>query len=741
MANGQDQFQYVKLPNGEYGKFRSDATDAQIRAAILKDFPDAYKKESPSLWQAANTPLGKDVNVKMQEENQRISDWIAMHAPPSMTGPLTQAARAPLDIAGAIPEMGRRTLTPMGTATMGLGGLMQELRQAINVPGWIKTGTAVGEVGTGGAFGAQGASETLKEKQPGESDLDALERRLSGLGQAIMGLAPIGHAIGTRTGSAFENVAAKAMAYEVRENVNTLREAHMKEMEQLQLEGLQKQNDIKAENARLQKENDEAYQKKVNEVGKDNTEAMADYHLKQKMIEQETAKKNAEAHQAWREKAQAKKREYENSISALEQKGRKTESQVATEAETKKKIKAARPSGPTYQRIVGMADKVASTDVPKLDKDIRSDYNANWGAWRQAMGDAQGDFTPVQDAVRHAEEEILKGSPENIATFRNILKEGEDPMLAQASVFRNKGGLNIKEVMGNRFSERYGITETVRRQIGDLAEEIESGEQVGFGRKEGVMLPIDDIRGYLTELQQKRMTGTFHGDVYRAMKYVEDAGNKVVERVAEQKGQLGTYKRLKANWSQYMEDFYDKDGALTKVKNAINPEGRLNLLTGDENSRIVSALGRYAKFNPQLASMVGRLRGMMTAIDEMSGTATRPEREAVPRAPVPQEPRQLQPPRLKETPEYMEAKLKEVPNMPDIVPFDTPKVVTEEVNKMAKKIGTSGHVLMTYWVLRDIFHGKAPSISMLAVPLVQRQITRYLRSPQFIRRVTEMVNQ
>ena len=41
-----DDFQYVKLPDGSYGKFASDADDSTIQAAISKDFPGAYK---PSL--------------------------------------------------------------------------------------------------------------------------------------------------------------------------------------------------------------------------------------------------------------------------------------------------------------------------------------------------------------------------------------------------------------------------------------------------------------------------------------------------------------------------------------------------------------------------------------------------------------------------------------------------------------------------------------------------------------------
>lgn len=41
-----DDFQYVKMPDGSYGKFRSDATDDVIRSAVMKDFPDAFKSKS-----------------------------------------------------------------------------------------------------------------------------------------------------------------------------------------------------------------------------------------------------------------------------------------------------------------------------------------------------------------------------------------------------------------------------------------------------------------------------------------------------------------------------------------------------------------------------------------------------------------------------------------------------------------------------------------------------------------------
>src|SRR5882724_579616 len=120
----KDQFQYVKMPDGSYGKFRADASDDVIRSTILKDFPDAYGPHKPSLWEAANKPVGKDVNETYQGLNRKMDDWIAMHAPegtPSaVLRAVTQGVNLPADIIGAVTEAGRETLSPLGVATLGL---------------------------------------------------------------------------------------------------------------------------------------------------------------------------------------------------------------------------------------------------------------------------------------------------------------------------------------------------------------------------------------------------------------------------------------------------------------------------------------------------------------------------------------------------------------------------------------------------------------------------------------------
>jgi hypothetical protein len=71
-----DEFQYVKLPDGSYGKFRSDATDVAIRAQILKDFPDAYG-ESKLKQAGRGAALGAFSGLGIPETEHPISDLVS----------------------------------------------------------------------------------------------------------------------------------------------------------------------------------------------------------------------------------------------------------------------------------------------------------------------------------------------------------------------------------------------------------------------------------------------------------------------------------------------------------------------------------------------------------------------------------------------------------------------------------------------------------------------------------------
>jgi tetratricopeptide (TPR) repeat protein len=520
--------------------------------------------------------------------------------------------------------------------------------------------------------------------------------------------------------------------------IERARAEHATKMAKVQLKNLQDHNTAIADYNKAMREAEAEHQKAVNETEGRNLQKEAAHKLKVEQIKEAHAAKLARDAEAYRNKVAELQRQHEQEISAFGRPGAETESGKATAAAVRRKTltTAAPRGGPVYQRLAGMADRIAE-GVPKLQKAVRTTYDARWGAWRQAMGDTEGNFTPVQAAVEEAEDSILKGSAENIAIFRNILREGEDPILAQAGVFKGGRGLDVKDIMGSRY-----MSEATKNRVLQSLEE--SGVEPETGRMPlgDVNLPIDDIRGYVTELQQKMYGGKFpSGDIWKALEHVKKAGEAEIERAIKVKNpeQLPVYNKLKSDWSQFLGDFYDREGALAKLGNSVNSDTRINLLKGAEGARVIDAMGRYAKFNPDIQS-VGRLRSLVKQITELPATGAGPTEPVIPpRPPARPEPIIPPPPTPKPRPEFKPPEGPKFKEPGDVVPFDVPKFVKDKVEKQAERIGIAGHTLLGYWILRDIFHGELPSPSLIAVPAVQSIIRKYLASPRFLDRITKMV--
>jgi hypothetical protein len=432
----------------------------------------------------------------------------------------------------------------------------------------------------------------------------------------------------------------------------------------------------------------EAYEKKVQEVGR---KTAADESVRQLAIEQA------------KDKYAAKLSEHMEKI--------REASAKQTAGEVKSKTFTQPRSGPVYQRLAIMVDKVATEDVPALDKAVRTAYDSRWGAWRQAMGDAEGNFTPVMEAVQEAEDTILKGSPENIGIFRNILAEGDNPILAQASVFKGGVGIDVKDILGSRY-----MSEVTRNRVLRSLEEAGVSETGRMPLTE-TSLPIDDIRGYITELQQKMFGGRFTGDVYRALKHVQQAAESEVQRVAKERGQLDVYNRLKSDWSQYLGDFYDSDGALTKLKNSGTSDARLTLVSGSQGANIVEALGRYARFLPKAGETAidtaGKVRSIIKQLREMPTSAKIPALPERPSFPPPKPPREL--------PERPETKL-----------FSSEGFRREKIQRTAENLShiTGWDVASVGYALRELFTGHAPWA--LGYPVGKRLLARLLANPRVI---------
>lgn len=98
-----DDFQYVKLPDGSYGKFAANATDDVIRTAVSKDFPDAFtappSKTYPKAW-GGNESLPEKLAKLTPEQSQRFDEGTSMAIPEAL---MSAGAMGPL---GAIRRQG-----------------------------------------------------------------------------------------------------------------------------------------------------------------------------------------------------------------------------------------------------------------------------------------------------------------------------------------------------------------------------------------------------------------------------------------------------------------------------------------------------------------------------------------------------------------------------------------------------------------------------------------------------------
>ncbi len=437
---------------------------------------------------------------------------------------------------------------------------------------------------------------------------------------------------------------------------------------------------------------------------KEHEEALATLTKEYEEKIQQTGEKSSAREAAYRTKIEQVRDNYARKIAENEAK-KVAASAKQSGAEVKQKSLTTQPrSGPVYQRLAGMADQIATQDVPKLDTDMRAAQNNRWAAFRQAIGDdpktpKMVDWTPVQSAVANAEANILQGSPENIAIFRSIIREGVNPALEGASVFKSP----VEDVL-----TRKDLSESARTRIlQDIAEESERAARAGSGSPlaSAVQIPFDDARGYYTELGQKLTSSSLPGDVRRALKSVQDAVDTKAIKPAIPKDQLGTYSQLKSDWAQYMGDFYDSDGPLYQLKNAATSDGRLNLITGSKGANIIDALGRYARFNPNVTGVAGRLRSMMKQIRELPSTAPSiPGRLQPPNFPAEPRPTQLSArPKELEPLDVTREKLRALEKMPQtwgtlrpyqaVIPYYWPRLLAQKA--MAELLS---HPLIREWI-------------------------------------------
>ena len=154
----QSDFQYVKLPDGSYGKFAGNAPDEQISAQIAKDFPGAIAAQSGTQSAAPQTFEEKYVAPQMAPPNEGLGHHImrgASNFGGGVIGGVTSPFLHPIETAKSVFSM-----SPVGMAYGAMHGdkppgadIIAALKEHPEETIESGLGSLVGGIDTGGLVG------------------------------------------------------------------------------------------------------------------------------------------------------------------------------------------------------------------------------------------------------------------------------------------------------------------------------------------------------------------------------------------------------------------------------------------------------------------------------------------------------------------------------------------------------------------------------------------------------------
>lgn len=218
----------------------------------------------------------------------------------------------------------------------------------------------------------------------------------------------------------------------------------------------------------------------------------------------------------------------------------------------------------------------ATQNIQETHQTVRGRLDARWNTLRGVMADASiqnpGD---IYNAITSAESQYLRGAPESLQQFRNLIKE-------------------------------LGIKDFAEGEDGSL-----SAIQ-GEGPK-----PMDwqTARVHYSAIGDRLSAGNLPGNVYQALKSVANALDAKLAESAATRDMGQFYTDLKRDWSQYMTDWRDlssvSSGGSPLAKLLRSPDkgfARLQVM-GKAGDRLLETLARYkrAGARPELLVQARRL--------------------------------------------------------------------------------------------------------------------------------------
>jgi hypothetical protein len=336
-------------------------------------------------------------------------------------------------------------------------------------------------------------------------------------------------------------------------------------------------------------------------------------------------------------------------------------------------------------RLMSWSDKIGDI-VDQTRKNIDEHFDRRYNAFRESLGpNPEVTWTPMQIAVEYAKDHFLEGSPESIKIFNEIAKEG--PQLDEETVRRVSQRLqaseNLKAMMiGKNLDEA-----TKARMEAALHDQ-------GAPGGEQTRIPHKDAWGYVKELEGRIASKHWPSDVYRAMRYVADEGQKQLTEAAEKAptGNKGPeWKQLQSDYANMKTKWDDSKSPANQIREARNSEVKSGIISGTNGQELADILAEYKQFSPDPQAL-GKLKGLRAALKNLPSPAklSTPEYPELPvRGPDPTEgkiPGLQKPPIKPEYPEGPDYKgTKEPPDRPQA--FDPAEWRRQRLQEYQQRMG------------------------------------------------------
>jgi hypothetical protein len=451
-------------------------------------------------WDVANKPLVPASSIDVMNPNIIAGEALEKRAfgkSPFLTG----VGEFQRGTAKSVDELLASMTSPVGVAlTIASLGEGQLARM-----GWpvLSRSLRMLQTAAGAGFAGSGLWQAASSAQKGESTADAMERRLRGLAQAVLGTA--GMWAGTEParlstarqlfaggGEHAEQVARGQIA---KENVQAS-QAHAEEMKQYQSKSAAERAADRA-----------AHEQEIGEYEQGRASARAADKAKHEQELREYEERQASARVVERAK-------HEEEVGAARKGYAESVAQAERARVQASRLESARRS---YSDLKDRLSEQTSNNIHLTERAERSSLDGRWAQFDKDVAPLRGDMSKVGESIVNAQNNILKGtSPENIRVFKDIV---------------GKLGKNMVEDEAGNVSVLPGQT-----------------------------LGIDQLRGYYTELGEKLYGTELSGDVYHAVDSVRKGiDQEIKSSLRDYLGDDGVkrYEDLKSDWSDYMRTWRD----------------------------------------------------------------------------------------------------------------------------------------------------------------------------------------